>query len=194
MCLEGILMNISVSVLSKVMVGQETCLFKIWHRMRHKEKDETVSKKLALWIANHTKMVTDLSIGLKEGRLSREKWLAIEILKGTLLGKPDLIHVKDNSVTVYECKSGKRNEADCIQLLVYLYILDKLKPYGDKMLTGLLCYDTITIKYSVEDVPKNFGSQIEYYFDLLLNEEQPPRCVGDSCRLCLIDCDKRNLL
>ena len=154
-------MNISASVLSKIMAGQETCLFKIWHKMRHKEEDETVSKELASWIANHTKMVTDLSMGLKEGRLIREKWLAVEILKGTLLGKPDLIHVENSSITVYECKSGKRNEADCIQLLMYLYILDKLKPYGDKLLTGLLCYDTVTIKYSLDDIPKNLQLQIE---------------------------------
>ncbi len=187
-------MNISVSVLSKIMAGQETCLFKIWHKMRHKEKDKTVSKELASWIANHTKMVTDLSVALKEGHLIREKWLAVEILKGTLLGKPDLIHIEDNSTTVYECKSGERNEADCIQILVYIYILNKLKPYGDKLLTGLLCYDTLTIKYTIDDIPKNLQSQIEDYFSLLLNEEPPPRCAGDSCRHCTIECNERDLV
>jgi hypothetical protein len=186
-------MNVSVTDLSKLISGEETCLFKIWYKMRHREDTEEISKKLVEWKVNHTKMMLDLSnkLEMKGGEIKKEEYIKLDASNGTLVGRVDLLHIADDEVIIYDCKSGKQNISHHLQMMIYLYMVDKLKLYKGKMLRGVIHYENKDIYYSLGDILDDLHSSIETYTNILLDDSAPSAFVGGSCEWCEIECEKK---
>ncbi|MFQ5974805.1 MAG: Dna2/Cas4 domain-containing protein [Candidatus Hydrothermarchaeales archaeon] len=184
-------MNVGVGSISKLIVGEENCLYKIWYGMRHKEEVEEVSKELVKWKINHTNMLTNLSQSLDGGVIRKEDWIKLDVLGGILIGKMDLLHIKDNEITVYDCKSGKPKEFHQLQIMIYLYMMDELDLYSDQELKGVLYYGRDEISYSLKDIPNDLPQLIERYANILLSEEPPRPIGGSSCKWCKIECETK---
>jgi|LGOV01.1.fsa_nt_gb hypothetical protein len=186
-------MNVSVSDLSKLISGDETCLFKIWYKMRHREDTEGMSKKLVEWKVNHTKMMLDLGnkLEMKGGIIKKEDSIKLDVLKGTLVGRVDLFHITDDEVVIYDCKSGRQNISHHLQMMIYLYMVDKLKLYKGKTLRGVIHYKDKNINYDLSEILDDVPSSIERYINILLDDSAPSAFVGSSCEWCDIECEKR---
>jgi len=184
-------MNVSVSTLSKLIAGEETCLYMFWYGMRHKEEVEEISKRLVEWKINHTDMVLDLSLKLKGGEIKKEEYVRLDVLTGTLVGKTDLVHITDDEVVIYDCKSGRPNSAHHVQMMAYLYMINKLGVYKDKQLKGIIHYENDDVQYTLDNIPSDLPSQIERYTTILLDDSPAPKFSGESCKWCRVECEKR---
>jgi CRISPR/Cas system-associated exonuclease Cas4 (RecB family) len=186
-------MNISVSDLSKLISGDEACPFKIWYKMRHKEATAQISKNLAQWKINHTKMLKHLSNELekKGGKIKKEEYVKLDVSGGTLVGRVDLLHIIDDEVVIYDCKSGRQNASHHVQMMIYLYMVDKLNLFEEKPLRGVIQYEDENINYSLSDIYDDLPSEIKEYSKILINDSPPSAFVGASCEWCNIEYEER---
>lgn len=189
-------MNIGVSTISKLISGAESCPFKYWYALRHKDigEKESLSPQLIQWKIRHTQVVSKIIEDIQKlgGELKRERWVKLPLSKDDILiGKVDMIHENGKVINLYECKSGNPNSADAIQLLIYLYVLNKEESYKDKELKGILSYTDYQQEYSILDIPEEIQESIEKYSKILLSEDEPPKYEGSSCRFCNAECEFR---
>ncbi|MFH1283015.1 MAG: Dna2/Cas4 domain-containing protein [bacterium] len=183
-------MSMYVTSLSKLLAGEENCLFKIWYKMRNKIQDE-ISKELVLWKMNHTSMLNELIKTLKDGEIKREFWLGLDILNGNLRGSIDLLHIKDEMVEIHECKSGQERHSDQLQILIYLFMFKKMDSYKDKEIKGILHYNERDVHFNLNDIPDDLQILIEKQAEILLNDDPPNKYAGGSCKWCKIDCESK---
>ena len=189
-------MNISVSTISKLISGAESCPFKYWYAMRNKDisREKDLSPQLIQWQIRHNQVVCQIIEDVQKlgGELKRERWVKLPLSEDNILiGKIDIIHEIEKSIHLYECKSGNPNSADALQLLIYLYILTKEEAYKDKELKGILGYKDYQKEYSILDIPEDLQELIDKYSKILLSEDEPPKYEGSSCRFCNADCEFR---
>lgn len=187
-------MNISVSQISKLISGDESCPFKYWYAIRHKDeaKKEGLSPELVQWRIRHTQVISKIIEDIQKlgGEIKRERWVKLPLSEENIvIGKADIIHENDKDVHLYECKGGQPCSSDAIQLLIYLYILTKEESYNDKELKGILGYKDYQKEYSVSDIPPDLQELIDKYSKILLSEEEPPKYEGSSCRFCKAVCE-----
>jgi len=190
-------MNISISQISKLISGDDPCLFKYWYAMRHKEeaKKEDLSPELVQWRIRHNQVVSNIiddvqKSGGKGGEFKREKWVKLALSKDDMLvGKADIIHENNKSIKLYECKGGQPSSADAIQLLIYLYVLTKEEAYKDKELKGILGYKDYQKEYSISDIPEGIQELIDKYSKILISNSEPQKYEGSSCRFCSAPCE-----
>jgi len=190
-------MNISISQLSKLISGDECCLFKYWYYLRHKNltKKEDLSPELVKWRIRHTSLVSKIIEDLKKlgGNLKRERWLIHNLSEtDAIVGKADIIHEIENEINLYECKGGKPCSADALQLLIYLYLLSKERYCSDKKIRGILCYEDCKKDYFISDIPEDISGLIEKYSEMLLSLSTPIKSAGSSCRFCEVPCEFKN--
>jgi len=190
-------MNISISQISKLISGDDPCLFKYWYAIRHKDigKKEDLSPELVQWRIRHNQVVSNIiedvqKLGGKAGEFKREKWVKLALSKDDMLvGKADIIHENNKSIHLYECKGGNPCSSDAIQLLIYLYVLTKEESYKDKELKGILGYKDYQKQYSVSDIPEGIQELIDKYSKILISNSPPQKYEGSSCRFCSAPCE-----
>lgn len=187
-------MNISISQISKLISGDDPCLFKYWYALRHKDeaKKEDLSPELVRWRIRHNQVVSKIIEDVQKlgGKFKREKWVVLDLSKDdALVGKADIIHENDKSIHLYECKGGNPSSSDAIQLLIYLYVLTKEESYKDKELKGILGYKDYQKQYSILDIPEDIQELIDKYSKILISDSEPPKYEGSSCRFCSAPCE-----
>ncbi|HUV01945.1 MAG TPA: PD-(D/E)XK nuclease family protein [Desulfobacteria bacterium] len=189
-------MNVAVSDLSRLISGDEACLFKIWYKMRHKEATAQLSKSLVQWKINHTKMLKDLSNGLEKrgGRIKKEEYVKLDVSGGTLVGRVDLLHIADDEVVIYDCKGGRQSASHHVQMMIYLYMVDKLDLFEENPLRGVIHYEDANISYSLSDIYDDLPSEIGEYTNILMSDSPPSAFVGASCEWCNIECEEKEVL
>ena len=187
-------MNVSISQISKLISGDDPCLFKYWYAMRHKDeaKKEDLSPELVQWRIRHNQVVSNIIDDVQKlgGEFKREKWVALNLSENdALVGKADIIHENNKSIHLYECKGGQPSSADAIQLLIYLYVLTKEESYKDKELKGILGYKDYQKEYSISDIPEGIQELIDKYSKILISNSSPQKYEGSSCRFCSAPCE-----
>ena len=186
-------MNISISQISKLISGDDPCLFKYWYAIRHKDeaKKEDLSADLVQWRIRHNQVVSNIIGDVQKvgGEFKREKWVVLKLSENdALVGKADIIHENDKSIHLYECKGGQPSSSDAIQLLIYLYVLTKEESYKDKELKGILGYKDYQKEYSISDIPNKIQELIDEYSKILISDSEPQKYEGSSCRFCNAPC------
>jgi hypothetical protein len=187
-------MNISVTILSKMISGDEPCLFKHWYSVHNKETDKhDLDKKWISWRMKHNDFVTEVSVKLQEdgGKLKREEWIKIPLSnENVLLGKVDLLQDLGDEVKIYEIKSGAySSHTHVMQILIYLDMLRKLKEYKNKKIIGILKYDNAEQTYNLSDIPENFSELVSKNIKILLGKNKPAKIMGGSCKFCEVPCE-----
>jgi len=187
-------MNIGVSALSKLISGEEPCLFKHWYTLHNKEKDKhDLDKKWISWRMKHNKIVTEVATQLQkeEGILKMEEWVEEVLSKeDKILGKVDLLHDLGKKVKIYEMKGGSyKSHSHVMQILIYLYMLDKLDIYKEKEISGILKYEDAEQEYNLNDVPNELPELISENAEILLSKNTPAKIMGGGCRFCEVPCE-----
>ncbi len=187
-------MNISVTALSKLISGEEPCLFKHWYGVHNKEKDKhDLDKKWISWRMKHNDFVTKVSVELQDngGKLKREEWIRVPLSEDNmLLGKVDLLQDLGSEIKIYEIKGGtSSSHAHIMQILIYLDMFRKLKEYKNKKILGILKYDNVEQEYTPSDIPEGFSEIISKNIKILLGKEKPAKIMGGGCKFCEVPCE-----
>ena len=137
-----------VTWLSRLLVGDDSCVWASWFRAHYEgfRKTENDSFDLVKWRVAHSTLLRQTRDGLRaDDHTVTEEDQNFFRLNGnsgaTLAGKPDLIATApDGAVTVYDAKTGTRKASDAAQVMVYLYALARDSRYRGRRLEGMLVY------------------------------------------------------
>ena len=137
-----------VTWLSRLLVGDDSCVWSSWFRAHHEKfrKADGSSTDLVRWKMAHTRllhgMVDDLHSGGHSVMTEDQNSFRLTGRSGaTLAGKPDVIAVApDGKVTVCDAKTGVQKASDVAQVMIYLYALARDSQYRGRPLEGRLVY------------------------------------------------------
>lgn len=186
-----------VTWLAKAMSGDSACLWGAWFQVHNKLDAKQPSEfDLVGWQVDHARMLTELIRELKKpGRfVNREQRISLQLpLNGaTISGTADCVVYENQSIHVYDCKTGKDRPSDQIQVMTYLYMLGQTPVHAGKSIAGTVVYSDHRV--SVPGLPGGFESNLEYFVNLLAGPTAPPREPGLDCRFCNLtsfDCPDR---
>jgi len=185
-----------VTWLATIMSGSITCHWQSWfksqNQLTEKQSDDF---DLAGWTIDHTKMLTELNKKLTEENYNPiiEQGIKYEIpdSNAVIAGKPDCVIEKKNEVIIYDCKTGKEKISNQVQVMIYMYLLQKNKTYK-KQIRGIIKYKDKEIE--IPNLPENFEENFNYFIDILSSSKPPTKNPGDDCKFCKItknDCPER---
>ena len=120
-----------VTWLSKLLSGDNSCLYYVWFRSWHsKYKKAPQDRDFTEWNMRHTLHLHKLADKLEEKGcrvfLEGQNWFgtASDDTGSIINGKPDLIaRNPDGSATIYDVKTGQPRVSDEIQVKLYMLLL-----------------------------------------------------------------------
>ena len=185
------------SWLAKVMAGETSCLWSPWFRTHNRLIDRHGGPPdLVEWTMMHARMLTDLTRDLARPglRLYRERrfQIANPAYQTIVTGSIDLVAEEPGEVTVYDCKTGQPAASHEVQVMLYMYALERDPGTAGKSIRGAVIY-----KHSRRDIPylsNSFASNFDYFARLLAGTDEMPKAPGRDCAFCPIlreDCPER---
>ena len=193
-----------VTWLSRLLVGDDSCVWATWFRAHYEgfRKAESSSFDLARWKMAHTRLMRETMDDLRSGGhvVTTEEQNAFRLTGSsgaTLAGKPDIrATAPDGSVTVYDAKTGTQKSSDAVQVMIYLYALARDPRCRDMPLDGRLVYgDGEEVSIPASSLDERF---IDGLHDLLkrvtgseLAERVPSGRECAWCPLTFEDCPER---
>lgn len=190
-----------VTWLTRLMAGEDQCLWKGWFKTHHSYDKLPSDFNLAAWTAEHTEMVRRRAGELEaEGyRVFLESQNSFKITGKTgitLSGKPDIVALRDDDALVVECKTGQDRLSDKIQVLVYMMMLplsaDRCR---GKKIRGEVIYKTGSVETSEDALSEDFKKLLQTSIHRLGGEQPQARTPSPTeCRYCDIsktDCPDR---
>ena len=111
-------------------------------------------------------------------------------------GKPDLIAVDGDEVTLLDVKTGQPKESDQIQVLTYMYALPLVFPeFKGNLMNGTVAYHHHQVPIRSDEVSESFKAKL---VDLIrrLADDEPARRVPSTvkcgyCEIAKADCPDR---
>lgn len=200
---------IYVTWLAKILGGNQ-CLWSAWFKAHYRyEKFEPNAAQLQEWNREHTAMMAARVEELEENgwtvTTEEQNAFKLEGKTAVVAGKPDIVATMPGhpgqlgDVLVVDGKTGREREADCWQVLIYLYALPFSRP-------DLIDANTLAgeVHYKVGDkrVPLPIAAlttdrqrEIVELIKVVAAPEAPRRVPSrDECRRCNIgfaDCRER---
>lgn len=194
---------IHVGWLRKLLVGGNCCEWAAWFKAHYQNYEKMPSDfNLASWKVNHTALLTRI----REDREAEGKAVLLEdqnrfILRGktgiTLAGVPDLIVINGtNTATIYDAKTGKQNDADVAQVMVYMWALPLARTeYKGFTFDGIVSYEDEEVPVPSSAVTPSFIEKLVSLIQRVGAQEAANQVPSASeCRFCEItrgDCSAR---
>jgi hypothetical protein len=191
-----------VTWLSKIMAGEQACLWASWFKTHHQNYRKAEGNfDLARWNVEHTRLLVrtrmDLARHGSTVRTETQNAFQHSCAHGVILaGKPDIVALDDITATVIDCKTGRPKLSDRIQVQIYMYVLPicfpKLALYS---MRGQVVYSDHHVEIPPGTADESFGKHLDYFIDLLASDSAPMRAPSLSeCRFCditMADCAER---
>jgi len=191
-----------VTWLSKIMAGEQACLWASWFKAHHQNYRKAEGNfDLARWNMEHTRLLVQTRMELARrgvtARVESQNAFQYQHANGAILaGKPDIVALDDITATVVDCKTGRPKVSDRLQVQIYMYVLPicfpKLALYR---VHGRIVYPDHHVDIAPAAAGENFGKHLDYFLDLLASESAPMQTASLSeCRFCDItgtDCSER---
>ena len=184
---------ILVTWLSKIMAGEQACLWASWFKAHYQDYPKVQSGfDLARWNIEHTRLLVGtrgrLSARGAEVRVEGQNAFKYWHASGAILaGKPDIIAIADGEAVVIDCKTGRPKVSDEVQVQIYMAVLPACFPQlADYRVRGCVMYGDHEIDIPPKAVDARFVKLLDYFVNLLASESPPPK--APSTRECLF-CD-----
>ena len=186
-----------ITGLSKLMAGDNACLFRPWFKSWHHSYKRLSGggEGLATWQARHSLAVHELADRLEregcEVFIEDQNWFDTRSsASGSILtGKPDVIALHpDGSATVYDVKTGQPRPSDEIQVKLYVLLLprsDHSRWKGVSM-DGAVVYSNGTdVRVGAGDITAEFREQVAAFMTRIV-AHGPARAVPSAreCNWC----------
>lgn len=186
-----------VTWLSKVMAGEQSCLWAPWFRSHHQNYHKLNGDlDLARWNVEHTRLLTEtrtalLRTGAEVRVEGQNSFRYAHASGGTLAGKPDIVAINDTGVMICDCKTGRPRISDRIQVMIYMltlpYCQPKLAVYS---IQGKVIYRDSEVLVPAASVDDRFGQHFDYFMNLIVAPDSPPPSPSSGeCRFCDIGGD-----
>ena len=192
---------VSASWLSKLMVGEETCLWKLWFKAHNKFERVPGDFNLAKWTVDHTDMLQARAEGLRgegyEVFVEGQNDFRLDGKNGaTLAGKADIVALLGDDACVVDCKTGGDKNSDKIQVLLYMLALPINTPHcRGRTLRGEVQYRGGVVHIPPEEVDSQLRERLRRFMDIAAASEAPLKTPSHSeCRFCGLtgaDCPER---
>lgn len=167
-----IAMRLGISLVSRIVTGEECCLRKVQFSRRYRLP---VSKELIEYSIRHEYLVSQI-VNRCKSEVIVNKWVELDLESVKLVGKIDVLLMRDVP-TIIEVKSGREKNSHHVQL--WLYMLG----YGNDV-EGILKYPAEKYWYREEDIPTRLMDVVALRVRPLLNDTMLPPVRGDHCRYC----------
>jgi CRISPR/Cas system-associated exonuclease Cas4 (RecB family) len=170
--------------MTKLISGEAACLWSLWFRARNKSDRLESGADLNAWASQHDALVKWRAEKLREQ--SRDPWLERSIqLQGklaTISGKPDISYEFDGTCYFEDCKTGKRRDADHVQVLLYMWLHSlRIK----KPVRGSVVYKKEIVEVDFTRLDEVGRRTIELV-KMVANDEPPTSPSPNECRSCSI--------
>jgi hypothetical protein len=182
-----------VTWLSKVMAGEQACLWASWFKAHHQDYPKIEGNfDLARWNLEHTRLLVQTRSQLNgrwaEVRVESQNAFRYRHASGALLaGKPDIIAWENGQAVVMDCKTGRPKMSDLLQVQIYMQVVPQCVPeLRDCTMHGRVVYAEHARDIPPEAVDARFGELVDYFLNLIASEFPP--CKAPSTRECLF-CD-----
>jgi CRISPR/Cas system-associated exonuclease Cas4 (RecB family) len=191
-----------VTWLSKIMAGEQTCLWASWFKTHFKDFKKAPSDfNMARWNLDHTRLLirtrAELTARGAEIRVESQNSFQYRHAGGAIIaGKPDIVAIDGMEIVVVDCKTGKPKASDQLQVQIYMYVLPICFPkYGLYTIRGRLVYPDHSVEIAPAAVDSTFADHLDYFIDLVAGDKTQPQTPSVSeCRFCDItslDCQHR---
>jgi hypothetical protein len=191
-----------VTWLSKVMAGEQACLWASWFKTHHQNFQKADSDfNLARWNLEHTRLLvrtrTELAARNCDVRVESQNSFQYKHASGAVLaGKPDIVAIEGMDAVVVDCKTGKPKMSDQLQVQIYMYVLPVCFPELSMFaVRGRVVYPSHKIEIGPGAVDAAFGEHLDYFVNLIGTDDPPFKTASKSeCRFCditALDCSSR---
>jgi hypothetical protein len=191
-----------ITWLSKVMSGDQSCVWASWFKTHFKGYEKVPSDfDLAKWTVDHSRRVHELHAERRSAGeqvfLEGENEIRYEWQGGLVVaGKPDLVAVSDSGTTVYDVKTGKERRADHIQVMLYMYLLPLgTRRYASTRPSGCVVYGERRSPIPAEAIDKSFINNFNYFLGTIASNTPAVKVASrHECRFCDIaksECPER---
>ncbi len=204
-----------VTWLSRIMSGDDSCLWSRWFKINHQGYEKAPNDFDTVgWLTAHTKLVNELadqyetagwSITIEDQNAFKMDWYLTDNTPVIISGKADIIAKREGAeiVLIIDAKTGKPKISDRFQVLLYMlfeelnFLRGFAKPQKAEipLIEGLIVY----ADYSPQKIParmldRKFRDTVTYWLDIIAGVQ--PRRVPSKpeCRFCDItaaDCPDR---
>ena len=150
--------------LTRLLTGEASCEWASQFKARHEsgswEKAPSDFDQ-GQWMLRHTALLNDeRSVWERGGHAVRTESQNHFTLRGNaavVAGKPDLIAVKNNVVTIIDVKTGKPSPSHVAQVTLYMYAVPRaVEEYRDMDITGRVAYRDHAVDVPAEAVDEKF--------------------------------------
>ncbi len=191
-----------VTWLSKVMAGEQSCIWASWFKTRYQDYTKVPTEfDQAQWKLQHTRLLTDFALELhragKQLFLETQNSFQYRRQSGLILaGRPDIVAIGSEGPTVYDMKTGKQRFSDQVQVMIYMYCLPRcMEGYEETSPSGCVVYKGHQVPIPPESINQEFSETLHHFLDIL-EADHPALKVPSAheCRFCEItkaDCPER---
>lgn len=197
---------ISVTWISRFLVGDRSCLWSCWFKAHNRDFERMPSDfDSARWNAEHTDLVNELVERLEDQGCEvfierQNSFKAVSRNSGMVVsGKPDVIAVHpDGRAVIYDAKTGQDSPAHVMQVQLYMYLLPKaqLPRWNGTRFEGAVVYPGLNEKHiPANTIDDAFVSRVAAFMRKMASDMPPRRRPSEEeCRWCEIawgDCPDR---
>lgn len=182
---------IRVTWLSKLMADSNPCWWSVWFRANYWVQARPTDPQFVIWRAQHTRQVRELTGALKKpGVLVNTEdanfFRYTTNTGATVAGKPDIVAVQDNMVSIYDVKTGKRRDSDVLQVMLYMLLLPRARgTFREHLTQGYVVYTDGRVEISPDRIDGEFGELFEYFAGVVSGPDAPEKAPSQTnCRFC----------
>ena len=189
--------------LSRLLSGGDWCEWRAWFQAHH-YSDSWIRAETgfdsARWKMEHSRLLWESREGLEyDGYtvwVEKQNKFWLEGAGATIGGQPDLLAEKHGDITVIDVKTGTPRQSDIVQVMLYMYGLDRSVPaWGDITLKGRVVYSDHVVDIPADAISPEFieqmGSLIRWVADSRPELVVPSSTECGYCSITLEECPKR---
>jgi len=181
-----------ITWLSKVMAGEQNCVWASWFKTHYTNYEKAPSDfDLVKWTMDHTRLVHELHAERRTAGdqvyLERENEIRYQVRENlVVVGKPDLVAISNKGATIYDVKTGKERRADQVQVLLYMYLLPlTVARYAGTKPSGCVVYGSTRANIPPEAADSGFARNFNHFLDAIAGDIPAVRVPSrNECRFC----------
>ena len=190
-------------MLSRLLSGDDSCEWRAWFQAHHYSDSWTradTSFDSVRWKMEHSNLLWESRERLEDDgytvRVEKENKFWVDGACATVSGQPDLVAERHGDITVMDVKTGTPCQSDIVQVMLYMYGLDRSVPaWGNIILKGRVVYSDHVVDIPADAISPEFieqmGSLIRRVADSRPALVVPSSTECGFCSITLEECPKR---
>ena len=180
-----------VTWLTKLMAGENQCIWASWFRSHYTYDKKPSDFDLVKWSADHNQMLLEREKIYKDDGYQvyteDQNSFKLEGENGALMsGKADLVAIKDGVGLVEDCKTGKPRNADQMQVMIYMLVLPLSVPHcKDMIIDGLVKYKNDEVHIPASKIDDALRALLKNTINQVSDDLEPGKVPSYAeCRFC----------